>query len=196
MYFDVHTFNTIMYITSPWMSDVKGKVQILSEYWVVFILRTKQSSAWSSGLCIHHVNTLQPPLSQPAGNCVYDILSLSQSNCGKRWKSPWWDRTHNGGHVEPICSRLYDLLSRLKCHRAIIHWKLFGNSDCKNINGYSLTTLHEDLAREVPCHAGSYVTVRLRMASLMQYRLRVLYPFHRCSPLWISSWLLISQSEL
>lgn len=41
MFADVHTFNSIVYITSSLMSADKVKVQFVSDYWVVLVLWKK-----------------------------------------------------------------------------------------------------------------------------------------------------------
>lgn len=43
MFADVHTFSTIVYITSPLMSDRRVKVQFASDCWVVFVLWRKHN---------------------------------------------------------------------------------------------------------------------------------------------------------
>lgn len=41
MFAGVHTFSIIVYIISPLMSDVKVKVQFVSDCWVIFVLWRK-----------------------------------------------------------------------------------------------------------------------------------------------------------
>lgn len=78
-----------------------------------FVLWTKQSPAGSHVLCIHHVSTFPASLSLPPGSLVDDVLSLSQSNCGERWGSPWWGWAHSGAALSWYCRTLHNLLSSL-----------------------------------------------------------------------------------
>lgn len=77
-----------------------------------FVLWTKQSPEGSHVLRIHHVSTFPASLSLPPGSCVDDVLSLSQSNCGERWASPWWGWARRGARAELIRRMLLNLLSR------------------------------------------------------------------------------------